>query len=162
MTVSPTHSLNLAGLNAAMSGLGLIGKPGGPQQCLFYFVVPTDIYPKYQHVPGSVVPAGAALPANVALLVLEIPLQVPIAAAAAADASSSTAAAGATAAAAVTGKKRQKAEDADALLPPAKKAVATACDCATGCASGRCKCFKNGNKCGAKCHVHTGAACSNL
>lgn len=167
MTVSPTHSLNLAGLQAAMSGLG---RAAGPQPCLFYFVVPPDVYPTYRHLPAAIVPAGAQLPANVALLVLEIPLPEHMPAAAA-GASSSTAAAAAGAAAtpataaAARAKRTQRPEDADLLLPPAKKATAAACNCTTGCTSGRCRCFLNKNKCGAACHTAaapaSAAACSN-
>ena len=153
MTVSPTHSINLAGLNAAMAGLGLIGKPIGSQRCILYFAVPPDVFPVYQHKPGSMVPSGSALPDNVTLMVLEIPLP-----AAAVSSSISTAP--------ITGSKRkQKAEDADMLLPPMKKSADTKCECTTGCTNGRCKCYKNRNKCGATCHTaaapSSSAACVN-
>ena len=163
MTVSPTHSVNLAGLNAAMMSLGLIGTPAGPQPCRLYFVVPPDVFPVYQHKPGSMVPAGSALPANVQLMVLEIPLDLsrqPAQAAAAgggsaasASAASSVAAAAAGAGAGAAGSKR-KAEDADSLLPPSSKKSSDAkCGCSTGCRSGRCKCFsaKPTMKCGKAC-----------
>src|SRR6185437_7682424 len=74
MTVSPSHTINLAGLNRAMTELGLIGGSGPAQPCVLYLAVPPDVYPVYQHKAGSMVPPGSALPANVTLAVLEIPL----------------------------------------------------------------------------------------
>ena len=167
MTVSPSHSVNLAGLNAAMTGLGLIGGLAGAQQCTLYFTVPSDVYPVYQHKVGSMVPSGSALPGNVALMVLEIPLpqQVVASAAAAATGTGSAAAAAASSSASSAGGKRKlKTEDPDTLLPPTKKAADTKCDCTTGCKSGRCKCFKHGNRCGPNCHTAaaaSGTACAN-
>ena len=73
MTVSPSHTMNLAGFNKAMKELGLIGE-GAAKPCILWFVVPPDVFPVYQHKPGSMVPAGSVLPANVTLAVLEIPL----------------------------------------------------------------------------------------
>lgn len=142
-----------------MTGLGLIGKPVGPQPCTLYFAVPPDVYPVYQHKLGSMVPAGSALPGNVALMVLEIdlPQQQLQAAAAVSASSSSTASAGS--------KRKLKAQDANSLLPPSKKAADTKCNCHTGCTKASCKCFKNGNKCGSKCHKAatpaSAAMCSN-
>jgi hypothetical protein len=155
MTVSPFHSLHLAGLTQAMTELGLIGGPGPTLPCVLYFVVPPDVYPVYRHKVGLAVPAGRALPANVSLAVLEIPLSntqpKPVTAAAASATLSS-------------GSKR-KAEDADLIAPLAKKAADTGCNCTTGCKSGHCKCFKHGNLCGRTCHSAaapaTAAACLN-
>lgn len=157
MTVSPSHSINLAGLNRAMTELGLIGGAAAApaQPCVLYFAVPPDVYPVYQHKAGSMVPPGSALPANVTLAVVEIPLSVvqppPDAAAAAAAVGGA-------------GSKR-KAEDADTIAPTAKKAVDTKCNCGAGCKNGKCKCFRHGNKCGPTCHTGAGPAaampCSN-
>ena len=159
MTVSPTHSVNIAGLNKAMTDLSLIGgTQGAPQLCLLYFAVPPDVYPMYQHGPGSMVPVGSEIPANVALIVLEIPLPEPLGRAAAASAS-------AVSSASTVGKRQRESVPADSLLPPSKKVVDTKCDCITGCSSGHCKCFKVGNKCGTKCHTSAGPSsaspCSN-
>jgi hypothetical protein len=151
MTVSPSHSINLAGLNKALTDLGLSRGPGPVQPCTLYFVVPPDVYPVYQHKIGCMVPSGSALPANVTLAVLEIPLTAALA----------LPVAGTTAA---SGSKR-KAEDADTIAPVAKKAIDTTCNCTTGCKSGHCKCLKHSNKCGSKCHTAaapaSAAACSN-
>jgi len=167
MTVSPTHSINLLGLNAAMMDLGLIGKPGGAQQCALYFAVPPDIHPVYQHKPGSMVPADSTLPANISLMVLEIPLPELKAQTIGTAASSAATSTSALAPAAAGGKRKQRVEDADSLLPPAKKNVAvTKCDCTAGCKTGHCTCKKHGNKCGPRCHTTaspaSAAACSNL
>ena len=155
MTVSPSHSINLAGLNRAMTELGLIGGGAPAQPCFLYFVVPPDVYPVYQHKAGSMVPSGSALPANVTLAVVEIPLP---------EVQPQPDAAAAAAAAGGAGSKR-KAEDADTIAPIAKKAADTKCNCTTGCKTGICKCFKHGNKCGPKCHTGAGPAagmaCSN-
>ena len=158
MTVSSTHSINLAGLNAAMTGLGLIGTPAGAQFCSLYFAVPPDIYPVFQHKVGSMVPVGSVLPGNVSLMVLEIPLpETPTVVAT--TSSSSTAASPSTPPGAGT-KRKQKPEDADTIVPPLKKSFDTKCDCNTGCKTGRCQCFKAGNKCGAKCHTTAAPASS--
>lgn len=69
MTVSKTHTVNLAGLIKVLTDLGVLGQP-----CTLVFVVPWDIYPDYKHHVGSMVPPGSTLPANVNLLVLELPL----------------------------------------------------------------------------------------
>jgi hypothetical protein len=139
-----------------MTELGLIGGAGPAQPCVLYFAVPPDVYPVYQHRAGSMVPSGSALPASVALAVVEIPLPEmqpqPDAAAAAAGAGGA-------------GSKR-KAEDADTITPVAKKAAETKCNCTTGCKTGRfCKCFRDGNKCGHRCHTGPSPAaaspCSN-
>ena len=163
MTVSSTHSVNLAGLNASMTALGLIGKPAGTQPCTLYFAVPPDVYPIYQHKPGSMVPVGSILPGNVSLMVLEIPLpETPVVAAAA---SSSIAASPSTPPGAGS-KRKQKPEDADSIVPPSKKSFDTKCDCTTGCKTSRCQCLKRGNKCGAKCHTAAApaaaAGCANV
>ena len=146
MTVSPAHSINLAGLNRAITDLRLIGP------CTLYFVVPPDVYPVYQHKIGSLVrdpsAAGSALPANVTLAVLEIPLSAALA----------LPAAGTTAASS----SKRKAEDADAIAPLAKKVIDTKCDCTTGCKSGHCKCLKHGNRCGSKCHTAASAAAASV
>ena len=159
MTVSPSHSVNLAGLTRAMTELGLIGGGGAApaaQSCVLHFAVPPDVYPVYQHKAGSVVPLGSALPANVTLSVVEIPLP---------EVQPQPDAAAAAAALGGAGSKR-KAEDADTIAPTAKKTVDTKCNCATGCKTGHCKCFKHGNKCGPTCHTGAGPAaakpCSNL
>ena len=159
MTVSPTHSVNLTGLNKAMTALALVGGPQrAPQPCLLYFAVPPDIYPMYQHKPGSMVPAGSDIPDNVGLIVLEIPLPEPVVRAAAASTSAASSAS-------TMEKRKRKAEEADSLVPPSKKVVDNKCDCFTGCSSGHCKCFKTGNKCGTRCHTaanpSSAAPCSN-
>jgi hypothetical protein len=150
MTVSTTHSINLAGLNQAMIELGLIGG-AAPQECFLHFVVPTDVYPKYKHAAAAMVPPGSSLPQNVRLTVVEIPLP------AQPDAAAAAAAGGGA------GSKR-KAEDADTIAPMAKKAVDTRCNCSTGCQTNICKCFKHGNKCGPTCHTAgpaAGTQCTN-
>lgn len=148
MTVSPEHSVNLAGLNAAMTQLRLIGG-GAVQPCTLYFAVPPDIFPIYQHKPGSIVPAGSTLPANVTLAVLEIPTPKAVVA---------TAAAAPSVTSATTGSKR-KVEDADTIQPPAKLALSsTRCNCHSGCQKGTCKCFKAGNKCTKQCHTSAAPA----
>jgi hypothetical protein len=158
MTVSPSHSINLAGLNAAMTSLGLMGKPPGPQPCTLYFAVPPDVFPIYQHKPGSMVPSGSLLPNNVTLMVLEIPLpRAP---------SETVFSTSAPAAPATGGKRKQQPEDVDTVVPLSKKPTDTRrCDCCTGCTSGRCKCYKHGNKCGASCHTAaapaSATACTN-
>jgi hypothetical protein len=68
MTVSPTHSINVDGLHQALTELGLV-----QSRCILYFVVPPDIYPIFKN--PSIVPSGKSLPDNVALMVLELPLQ---------------------------------------------------------------------------------------
>jgi hypothetical protein len=159
MTVSPEHSVNLAGLNAAMAQLGLIG-PGGAatHPCTLYFAVPPDIFPIYKHKPGSMVPSGSVLPANVTLAVLEIPTPT-------ATIAASVAAASAAATSVSAGSKR-KPEAADLIQPPAKLAASsTRCNCFTGCQKGTCKCFKAGNKCTKQCHTSaapaSAVACAN-
>jgi hypothetical protein len=73
MTVSPSHSVNLAGLKKAMTELGLIGGAGPDELCILFFAVPPDVFPVYQHKPGAMVPSGSVLPRNVALAVLDKP-----------------------------------------------------------------------------------------
>jgi len=156
MTVSEHHSVNLAGLNKAMTELGLraaagagagvaagaaagaaaAAGPAAPLECFLYFVVPPDVYPKYKHLPGSMVPVGSALPANVKLIVLELPAVGP---------SRGAAAAGAVAAPAGR-HKRSAATQADQLVPPVKKAKAGTCRCVKEC-KGNCGCVKYNRKC---------------
>jgi hypothetical protein len=153
MTVSSVHSVNLTGLNDAMNELRLIGGAGPDLPCVLYFVVPPDIFPTYQHKRGSMVPAGSNLPANVELAVLEIPLpqaQNVSAAAAGSDSCSSSS--------------KRTAVDANALEPPEKKAaISTSCNCAKGCQTAHCKCYKNGNRCSDSCHRSQGGTeCQNF
>jgi hypothetical protein len=150
MTVSPTHSVNLNGLHAAMTGLGLLGGGGAPPTCFLYFAVPPDVFPIYQHKAGSMVPSGSALPPNISLVVLEIPLPQSLPAAASASASSSSSAAASSSAGS---KRKQQGDSADSLVPPSKQATVTKCECNTGCTKNTCKCFKHGNKCSARCHT---------
>lgn len=154
MTVSPSHSVNLAGLNAALAGLGLIGESDSPQPAILYFAVPPDVFPVYRHVPSCIVPVGEALPSNVSLMVLEIPLpEQQMQGSAAATSAAATLLHGPSA------KRRLEPEDADTILPPAKlQQQSSMCQCTTGCMTGRCCCFKNDNKCGPKCHSHAAPA----
>lgn len=149
MTVSPSHSVNLAqpGLTRAMTELGWIGGGGAAaasdsaaQPCVLYLAVPPDVYPVYQHKGGSVVPLGStstsalSLPANVTLSVVEIPLRLPGSAVQPQlDATLSLPAAAAAAALGPGGagsKLKRKAEDADTIAPSrtAKKTVDTKCN----------------------------------
>lgn len=138
MTVSKTHSVNLAGLNTAMAELGLTAD----QRCCLYFVVPPDIFPTFVHNPGLIVPSRSTLPENVDLAVLEIPLpEAQIASPAAAGSVGSSISA-----------KRSFVDANDIEPPPKKAATSTSCSCTTGCVNNRCGCFKVGNKCGNWCH----------
>jgi hypothetical protein len=151
MTVSDTHSVNLAGLNKAMIELGLIGGAADtPQPCVLYFVAPPDIFPSFKHKLGSIVPAGSTLPENVDVAVLEIPLPCNV--------NVSPAAGGSVA---CSSSSKRTLVDANNLVPPPKKAAtSTSCDCTTGCASNKCKCRKAGNNCGLWCHK-TQPKCQN-
>jgi hypothetical protein len=91
MTVSPTHSIDAAGLTKAMVELAVVGAP----KVLLVFVVPPDIYPRFAANQADV----AQLPANVYLQVWEIPLAVGAATAASAAAASSFSSAAAASAA---------------------------------------------------------------
>lgn len=155
MTVSPTHSVNINGLLATMKDLDLLG-PGGAsasgaaaasQPCFLYFAVPPDVFSMYQHKAGAMVPTGSVLPANISLVVLEIPLPHPQPAAASASASSSSSSSG------LKRKHPHPCTPADSLVPPSKQPVVTTCECNTGCTKNTCKCLKYGNKCSAKCHT---------
>lgn len=159
MTVSPTHSVNLNGLQAAMTGLGLLGAGGAPPTYFLYFAVPPDVFPIYQHKAGSMVPSGttSALPPNISLVVLEIPLPQPLPASASASASASSSSSAAASSSAGS-KRKQQSDSADSLVPPSKQPTVTKCECNTGCTKNTCKCFKHGNKCSARCHSHTAAA----
>lgn len=149
MTVSPSHSVNLAqpGLTRAMTELGWIGGGGAAaasdsaaQPCVLYLAVPPDVYPVYQHKGGSVVPLGSSstsalsLPANVTLSVVEIPLRLPGSAVQpqldARPALSLPAAAAAAALGPGGAGSKRKAEDADTIEPSrtAKKTVDTKCN----------------------------------
>jgi hypothetical protein len=71
MTISKTHSVNLLGLHTAMQQLNV---GNAPNFALFYFVVPTEVYPVFAN-PTPVAEGGHnALPNNVHFLVLEMPL----------------------------------------------------------------------------------------
>ena len=72
MTLSKTHSINLLGLHDAMSDLNVLAAPAF---AILYFVVPKDVFPVFANPAPVAVGAHAALPANVHLMVLEMPLR---------------------------------------------------------------------------------------
>ena len=71
MTISKTHTVNLRGLHNAMEQLKVLE---GPKFALLYFVVPPDVYPVFAN--PTLVASGNhnALPNNVHMIVLELPL----------------------------------------------------------------------------------------
>ncbi len=72
MTLSRSHSINLLGLHSAMSDLNALAAPAF---AILYFVVPPDVFPVFAHPAPVAVGAHVALPANVHLMVLELPLR---------------------------------------------------------------------------------------
>jgi hypothetical protein len=70
MTISPTHSINLGGLHTAMNELQVIGAP----PVFLYFVVPTNQFAVFANPTPVAVGAHVALPPNVHMLVLDMPL----------------------------------------------------------------------------------------
>ena len=68
MTVSETHSINARGLDNALTQLNW----KGAEKCFLWFVVPDDVFPVFRE--PYMEPAGVAVPENVHLGVLEIPL----------------------------------------------------------------------------------------
>ena len=70
MTISKTHTVNLAGLHNAMQQLNVLN---APSFALHYFVVPHDAYPLFAN-PTPVAAAIPTFPNNAHMIVLEMPL----------------------------------------------------------------------------------------
>ena len=67
MTVSSTHGVNITGLDTALRQLGA---PIAPDFALLYFVVPPDVFSKFNNPTAE----DGEFPDNVQMAVLEIPL----------------------------------------------------------------------------------------